>query len=134
MPNPSITDSPWLWLALFTAVGLAALLATGGKFGKRQSGIERRYQARDWQARNWQAPDRQVQSQQVGGLGQEAVVESEARESPRADPQQVATPDYSTPKKTLVGLWPLAGVLGTLCVASLVMLCYSRWGNDGLDP
>ena len=41
-----ITDSPWLWFALFTAVGLAALLATGGKFGKRQANIENKYQAR----------------------------------------------------------------------------------------
>ena len=35
-----ITDSPWLWFALFTAVGLAALLATGGKFGQWQANIE----------------------------------------------------------------------------------------------
>ncbi len=150
MPNPSITDSPWLWLALFTAVGLAALLATGGKFGKRQSGIERRYQARDWQARdwqardwqardwqarNWQAPDRSVQTDRVHALDHEAAAENKASESPRADSGQVATPDYSTPKKTLVGLWPLAGVLGTLCATSLLMLyCTRRWGSHGLDP
>ncbi len=43
---PPITDSPWLWFALFSAVGLTTLLATGGKFKRRQAGIERRDQAR----------------------------------------------------------------------------------------
>jgi len=41
-----LTDSPWFWFALFTAVGLAALLATGGRLGKRQANIENKYQAR----------------------------------------------------------------------------------------
>ena len=41
-----LTDSPWLWFALFSGVGLTALLATGGKFGNRQAQIERKGQAR----------------------------------------------------------------------------------------
>ena len=44
--RPPITDSPWLWFAIFPAVGLMAILATRGKFGNRQAGIERQGQAR----------------------------------------------------------------------------------------
>jgi hypothetical protein len=106
-----ITDSPWFWLTLFSAVGLAALLATGGKFGKRQSGIERRYQARDWQAR---------------ALERENGPEKAVGENPQAEPGKAAVPDYSTPEKTIVGLWPLACVLGALCVTSLVLLVYTH--------
>ena len=114
--SPPITDSPWLWLALFTAVGLSALLATGGKFGYRQSGIERRYQARAWQAR----------SQQTGGLGREDGTENAAAGNRSEKPGLMAVPDYSTPKKMMVRLWPLASVLGALCVMSLVMLRVTR--------
>jgi len=110
-----------MWLALFSAVGLSALLATGGKFGKRQSGIERRYQARNWQAKDLERMDR---------LGN-GKVEKPRAEKPQAEntqtgSEQVAIPNYSSPAKTIVGLWPLAGVLGALCVTSLVMLLFTR--------
>lgn len=45
-PRPSVTDSPWFWAYLFGAAALVALFLAGGKFGWRQSQIEREYQAR----------------------------------------------------------------------------------------
>jgi hypothetical protein len=140
-----ITDSPWLWLALFSAVGLSALLATGGKFGKRQSGIERRYQARDWHVRDQQARDQQARDQQARDHQQardqqardvatESGTNSSASEDllkdldtiadldTRADLDPVAKPSYSTSSNTLIGLWPLAGVMGAICGTSLLML------------
>lgn len=106
-----------MWLALFSAVGLSALLATGGKFGKRQSGIERRYQARDWQARDQQARD-----QQARDVATESGTNSSASEDLLKDLEPVAKPSYSTPSNTLIGLWPLAGVMGAICGTSLLML------------
>jgi hypothetical protein len=126
--TPPITDSPWMWLALFSAVGLSALLATGGKFGKRQSGIERRYQARDWQARGQKARGQQARDQQARDVATESGTKSGASEDllidldPMADLDPVAKPAYSTPSNTLIGLWPLAGVMGAICGTSLLML------------
>ncbi|MEO2049595.1 MAG: hypothetical protein ABGX16_23810 [Pirellulales bacterium] len=115
--TPPITDSPWMWLALFSAVGLSALLATGGKFGKRQSGIERRYQARDWQARDQPARD-----QPALDVATESGTKSGSSEDRLIDLDSVAKPVYSTPSNTLIGLWPLAGVMGAICGTSLLML------------
>jgi hypothetical protein len=126
-----------MWLALFSAVGLSALLATGGKFGKRQSGIERRYQARDWQARDQQgrdqqardqrardqqARDQQARDQQARDVATESGTNSSASEDLLKDLEPVAKPSYSTPSNTLIGLWPLAGVMGAICGTSLLML------------
>jgi hypothetical protein len=111
-----------MWLALFSAVGLSALLATGGKFGKRQSGIERRYQARDWQARDQQARDQQARDQQARDVATESETNSSASEDLLKDLEPVAKPSYSTPSNTLIGLWPLAGVMGAICGTSLLML------------
>jgi len=43
----SITDSPWYWVLLFSVVGLGAIGAIHVKYGRRQAGIERQYQARE---------------------------------------------------------------------------------------
>lgn len=40
-----MTDSPWLWFALFAGVGVVLLVVTGGKYGSRQSRLERKAQA-----------------------------------------------------------------------------------------
>jgi hypothetical protein len=98
--RPPITDSPWLWAALFTGVGLAALVATGGKFGERQANIENKYQARSAVA----SGSLEVQSGESG-----------ERRAPTA-------PEYSTPEKQIIPLWPLEAVLGAICMVSLFML------------
>lgn len=42
-----LTDSPWFWVMLFALCGLLATAAISGKYGRRQSGIERKYQTRE---------------------------------------------------------------------------------------
>jgi hypothetical protein len=105
-PRPPITDSPWFWFSLFTAVGLAALLATGGKFGKRQAGIENKYQARSAVA----SGALEVASDGVG-------VKKAAK-----------APVYSTPEKQLIPIWPLEIILGVIFVGSVAMLLRQRLG------
>jgi len=101
-----ITDSPWFWFALFTAVGLAALLATGGRLGKRQTNIENRYQAR-------------------AGVASGAVeIDVDAAGVKTA----VKAPRYSTPEKLVIPLWPLEIVLGLIFAGSLAMLLRQRFG------
>lgn len=105
-PRPPITDSPWFWFSLFTAVGLSALLATGGKFGKRQANIENKYQARSAVASG---------ALEVGSGGAGAAKASKL-------------PTYSTPDKTLIPIWPLQIVIGLIFLGSLAMLLRQRFG------
>jgi hypothetical protein len=104
-----LTDSPWLWFALFSAVGLAALLATGGKFGMRQAGIERKYQARAAVA-----------------SGQLQIEESGSGEKKTA-----GTPAYTTPERPAIPLGPLEIILAMICAASFVMLLRQRLSGPG---
>ena len=105
-----ITDSLWFWLAIFTAVGGSALLGTGGKFGDRQSGIERKYQARQWvHERVHQQEQEQGQEQERGEESQDATAEK-------------PFPNYSDSKRTLISIGPVAAILGAICAFSLVML------------
>ena len=41
-----LTDSSWFWARGFSLMGLVALAAMAGKYGRRQANIERNYQAR----------------------------------------------------------------------------------------
>ncbi|MAT69493.1 MAG: hypothetical protein CMJ58_08200 [Planctomycetaceae bacterium] len=104
--KPPLTDSPWLWFALFSAVGLSALLATGGKFGKRQAGIERKYQARSAVASG------------------ELQVETDATGTKAA----AGAPEYSAPNSTIIPLWPLEILLAVVCAGSVAMLLRQRMG------
>ena len=90
-----ITDSPWYWVLLFAVVSLGALLALSGKYGRRQSIIERKYQARE----------------------HIATQSSAARAG-----EQVPTVDYSTAEKPLIVVWPLAVLLTTVAVVAFAML------------
>ena len=45
--HASVTDSPWFWALVFSLMALLAVAATSGKYGRRQAGIERQYQARE---------------------------------------------------------------------------------------
>jgi hypothetical protein len=94
-----LTDSPWLWFALFAGVGLVALLATGGKFGNRQAQIERKGQA---------------QTAVHDGL----TIHEDA--SGRKTAENV--PEYSRPGMTKIRLQPLALTLGAILLASLALL------------
>lgn len=105
--KPPITDSPWFWFSLFAAVGLSALLATGGKFGKRQSNIERKYQARRWASQ--------------GGPFQ---ADAQKDQADAAAEQEL--PEYSEPNKTLIRMKPMAVSIGLLLAGSLAMLVRER--------
>ncbi len=101
--QPPITDSPWLWFALFSAAGLAALLATGGKFGDRQAQVERKGQAHE---------------AVVAGID---VVEDATGRKTVKD-----APEYSSPGNIKIRLAPLAVTVGTVCLLSLAMLARER--------
>jgi hypothetical protein len=111
LPKEPITDSPWLWIALFTGFGLAALLATGGKFGRRQANIEHQYQARAAVA----SGKLQVEE---GGTGLKRTA---------------GAPEYTTPEHPAVPIWPLEILLGVACAVSFVMLMRQRMGGVPLD-
>jgi hypothetical protein len=104
-PKEPITDSPWLWFALFSSVGLAALLATGGRLGRRQASIENKYQART------------------------AVASGEVKIEAESSGARTATkaPQYSTPEEQVIPLWPLEIVVGLIFAASLTMLLRQRF-------
>lgn len=102
-PRSPITDSPWLWFALFSAVGLAALVATGGKFGNRQAAIERKAQART-----------------AVGDGLKIVQDGTGRKTAQN------VPEYSQPGMTRIRLKPLAITLGTILSVSVAMLVRER--------
>ena len=113
-----ITDSPWLWFALFSAVGLVALLATGGKFGDRQAQVERKGQAHE---------------AVVAGI--EVVEDATGRKTVED------APEYSRPGSIKIRLVPLAATVGTVCALSLAMLARERLllkdrtvDNGGLIP
>jgi hypothetical protein len=116
MPKAPITDSPWLWFSLFLIVGLSALLATGGKFGKRQAGIERQGQARTALAE-----------------GMETIEDGSGKKQTTKRP-----PVYSTPEQTQIRLVPMAVTLGLLLAVSLGLLVREQINNHketrGLVP
>lgn len=98
-----ITDSPWLWFALFSGVGFAALALTGGKFGDRQAQVERKGQAH------------------------EAVVEGiDVKEEASGELVVENPPDYSRPGHIQIRLGPLLTTIGVVWLASLAMLVRER--------
>lgn len=104
-PKLPLTDSPWFWLLVFSAMALVALLAIGGKYGQRQARLERQYQARERVA--------------TGARGEEAVAATEEGAERRP---------YATPDATLIPIWPLKVVFAVLAVAAAAML-FRSWGR-----
>jgi hypothetical protein len=95
LEKPPVTDSPWFWVLMFSVTGLIALAAISGQYGKRQARLERQYQARE-----------RIRSDE---LGDDAVGDPARRE-------------YSSPRQTLIPIWPLAVVLGGVAALAAVML------------
>ena len=98
-----VTDSPWFWFAIFSAFGLTALLMTGGKFGNRQAGIERRGQARAAISAGLTITE--------DGTGRKSVEK---------------VPEYSRPGMTKIRLKPLGITVGSILAVSLAMLARER--------
>jgi hypothetical protein len=105
-----LTDSPWFWTLLFTLCGTFAVLAMGDKYGRRQSTIERKYQARQ-------------RLQQEKGLTTQAEGTSDGG-SPQA---------FSQSDSTLIPLWPLAAITLSLSLFSGFMLVRQRMANKVAD-
>lgn len=95
--NP-LSESPWLWIACFSAMGLVALVAVNTKFARRESDIEQRFRARQLSVRS--------------SSGDEAPAElADDRPHGRA-----------VPGDNIVGLGPLAIVLLLLLAVSITAL------------
>jgi hypothetical protein len=99
------TDSPWFYVLVFAGMALLALVVIGPKYGKRQAGIELKYQARERIA-----ADRAVGNNSVD----RARIESGNRQPERRG--------FASPDDTLVPLWPLAGLLFVVMILSAIML------------
>jgi len=95
--RPPLTESPWFWVLVFSLMGIGALAAIGGKYGRRQAGIERQYQARE----------------RVAAAGPEGAA-------------HIAPRPYATADDTLIPLWPLAALLGAVAIGATAMLVRGR--------
>lgn len=105
--SPPVTDSPWFWVLVFVLVGLVGLAAIHDKYGKRQAGIERQYQARERTA------------EQVAAVGKAESGDGKAAED-------VPLPAYATPGHNLISIWPLFAILAVLGVVAAFMLSRER--------
>ena len=105
-----LTDSPWFWTLLFSLCATTAVLAMGGKYGRRQSTIERKYQARQ-----------RLQQENVLTTRPEATSDGP---SPQA---------FSQSNSTLIPLWPLAVITLSLSLFSGFMLARQRIANAVAD-
>jgi hypothetical protein len=110
-PQSPFTDSPWFWVLMFSLMALGALVAIGGKYGRRQSAIERQYQARE-----------RVAERQVAG--------HDSAQAERNEFQQASPRDFASPDDTLIPLWPLASLLGVVALFAAFMLFRGR-GRPG---
>jgi hypothetical protein len=104
---PPVTDSPWFWALVFSVVGMAALAIICGKYGKRQAGIERQFQARERTA------------EQVAAVGEDGTIADKAS-------QDVPIPQYSDAGRLLISIWPLFVVLSAVGVLAAIMLSRER--------
>jgi hypothetical protein len=103
-PQSPITDSPWFWVLAFSLMALLALAVIGfsGKYGRRQSIEELKYQARSRVAEKLTAENNPDIDGRIDSL----------------DAQRA----YATPDSQLIPIWPLAVVLGLVSVIATGML------------
>jgi hypothetical protein len=101
-----LTDSPWFYILAFSLMAMLALIAIGPKYGRRQSAMDRKYQARE------RIEDARMARNNSG---------VEARNNELAERRP-----FATPGDTLVPLWPLAVVLLAIALFALVMLLRGR--------
>jgi hypothetical protein len=102
--NSPLTDSPWFWVLLFSlfALGALAVMVFSGWYGKRQTRLERQYQARYRVAEKITAENNPAASERTDGL--------EARRP------------FASPGNNLIKTWPLAVLLGIVAAVAAAML------------
>jgi len=112
-----LTDSPWFWLALFSAMGIAAALAIGPKFSRRQAGLEEKYEHR-LMARAAREKQLAKAAEQAEGtaVGENAEVDSsdlgsESDEPPADEPYYEPPSRRETQDRLRPLVWVLFGVL-----------------------
>ncbi len=88
---PSVTETPWFWLMLFSLAGLAAVATIGPKFDRREQSIETKFHARE------------------RGFGREAVEQPDEN-----TPAQV--PQWNP----IFTVGPIVGVLGVVALISMM--------------
>ena len=111
MPKPPpITDAPWFWLLVFSSTALVALLAIGPKYGRRQQGVERKFEARRETARR--------------------VHEREAGGSTELRPTTIEPGE----RHLLIPLWGLVGSVGVVMLYSSWRLWKWRQASSGVEP
>jgi hypothetical protein len=97
MPDrPPVTDSPWFWVFAFSLMALLALAVMSGKYGRRQSREELKYQASERIA--------------AGEKGDAASSDATGRRP------------YSRPGATLIPLWPLTAIMFVIALVAWKML------------
>src|SRR5262245_13142365 len=94
--RPPLTDSPWFWVLSFSLMALLALAAMNGKYGRRQTREELKYQANQRIA--------------AGERGDAASSDASGRRP------------YSTAGANLIPLWPLAVIMIAVAVGAGTML------------
>ena len=108
---PPVSESPWFWVLIFSLMGLLALAAIHGKYGQRQAGLERQYQARERTA------------EQVAATSDRATADESSQATANGS---VPVPEYALPGHNLISIWPLAVLLAVVSAAAGVMLSRER--------
>lgn len=98
--RPPITDSPWFWVLMFALMALFVLVLFDGRYGRRQSSVERKYQA--------------AQRVAVGETGADASSDATGRRP------------YSSPDHPLIPLWPLTLIMFLIALIAGGMLWRDR--------
>jgi len=109
-PQSPLTDSPWFWVLAFSLMALLALLAIGGKYGRRQTRLELQYQARE-------------------RIAERGAAANNPEAAARID-DQTGRREFASPGDNLIPLWPLAAILVLIAIFSAVMLSRGR-GRPG---
>jgi len=106
--SPPITDSPWFWALLYSAVPLVFLTIMSGKYGERQSRLERQYQGR-------------VRAAEADAPEAAAADEVPALDATGDEPAEGRRP-FSSPENMLIPLLPLILVFLAIAAFAAVML------------
>jgi hypothetical protein len=101
-PSPPISESPWLWIACFSAMGLVALVAVQTKVARREADIEQRYRARQFS------------------------IPASSEDVKSAEATQAVPPSPAVPRKDGLGPGFLAIVLLVLLAVSMTALGLRR--------
>jgi hypothetical protein len=105
--SPTITDSPWFWMMVYSAVPLVGLALLSSKYGERQSRLERQYQGHLAAA--------EKKSAQFAG---DATINDSAAKTDSTK----ALRNYSSADDTIIPLVPLTIIFLVIASFAAVML------------